>query len=249
MKSFLIFVVVLLLAIPSVAQPNTLYWTMRVKVKLDKVTEWEKKAPLFMKTHYPQFKFRVYESLTGGMTGSYFIVIGPLSYKDLDAPPVFPKGLALLKTDRQALDGLCESIQVMHYAKAEDLSNNNAERKLAYQIVNVVELQVGQWQDVKPFLAKVKTAREQTDLKVDYDYFRPQNSGAANFYVSVRYLEKLEDLDKAENLDVAYDKVNGKGSWYNEYAEYLGNIKSVVSELRVLRDDLSTPVSPSTVSN
>ena len=73
MKRIILVVMMTVMASLVVAQKNNLFWSMRVNVKMDKKLEWEKKAVVFMKTHYPQFKFRVYNVATGPNSGEYFI--------------------------------------------------------------------------------------------------------------------------------------------------------------------------------
>ena len=236
----LVFVTAMLVT-STLAQNNNLFWTMRVKVKMDKKLEWEKKAPLLMKTHYPQFNFRVYEVSTGPNTGSYVLSIGPLSYKDLDAPPVFPKGEALAKSDGQALDAISESLEVTHYRRVEAISNVIPDRKNKYAKVRFVEINVGSWLDVQAFLAKIKAVDEKNGLQPDVSYFRPVNSGAGNRFAMVSYLEKMEELDPDPTFPEMYDKVHGNNAWYKDLQKHFAMIKSMSDELWVLRTDLSTP--------
>ncbi len=239
-RLFFVFVATMLVT-SAVCQNNNLFWTMRVKVKMDKKLEWEKKAPVLMKTHYPQFNFRVYEVMTGPNTGDYFLSIGPMSYKDLDAPPVFPKGEVAAKTDGQALDAISESLEVTHYKRVEEISSMKADRKIKYAQLNFVEITVGSWMDVQAFLTKIKEAREKNGLKTDVDYFRPVNSGAVNRFVTGWYLEKMEELDGDSNLGEMYDKVHGNNAWYRDWQNYLSKVKSSHFELWGFRPDLSIP--------
>lgn len=241
MKHLLTLLLIAFVTVAAVAQENNLFWTMRVKVKLDKKAEWEKKAPAFMKTHYPQYNFRVYEIMAGDNTGSYFIAIGPLTYKDLDAPPVFPKGEALLKSDRAALDALCESLEVQHYRRDEEISDMKKDRKLKYLLVTMIEMDLGKWSDAKSFVTRLRKARAESGAKVDYDYYRPLNTGTVNRYVSVRYFQTMQELDMETGVEEAYDKLFGNNAWFKDFGTYVSLLRSVNRELRVLREDLSTP--------
>jgi len=75
---------------------------------------------------------------------------------------------------------------------------------------------------------------------LDVDFFRPTNSGIANAYASVRYLEKLEDLDTSDNIAEAYDKMYGDNSWYKDYTHYYSLLKETKTGIRLLRTDLSS---------
>jgi hypothetical protein len=248
MKRIFLVLVTIMFVASAFAQNNNLFWTMRVKVKMDKKLEWEKKAPLLMKTHYPQFTFRVYEVTTGENTGSYVLSIGPMSYKDLDVPPVFPKGEAALKTDGQALDAISESLEVTHYKRMDAISSIKMDRNNKYAKINFFEINIGSWQEIESLLAKMKQVREKNDLKMDVSYFRPVNSGAMNKFAAVTYMEKMADLDKEVKFAEMYDEMHGSDAWYKDSQNYLSKIKSNYIELWVLRQDLSTtkPVAVST---
>jgi hypothetical protein len=233
----------LLIIVGSVLHANAqtnLFWTILIKAKMDKKLEWEKKMPVIVKTHHPDAKYRTYQILTGENSGAYFIAMGPMTYKDLDQPPVFPKGEAAMKADFQTLDAITESTEVNHYARVTDLSSMKADRKLKYVQVTSVVIQVGQWGRVREILKSFKEARDLANSKMDIDFFRPASSGTVNAFTHVRYVEKLEDLDLEEDLVAAYEKVHGDNSLYKLQQEYFSLIKSVKSELRMIRSDLSS---------
>lgn len=75
---------------------------------------------------------------------------------------------------------------------------------------------------------------------MDIDIFRSNNGALVNMFASVRYFEKMEDLDSQEDLGEMYDKVHGNNSYFRDYTNYLSMLKSIKSELRVLREDLSS---------
>lgn len=228
----------MLITLAMFAQSN-LYWNMTVKVKMDKKLEYEKKLVAFVKTHYPNLKYRAYEVLTGENTGSYVFVMGPMAYKDLDVPPVFPKGEALMKTDGQGLDALCESTQVVYSSRQDDLSTMKADRKLKYLLVSSAENRIGTWGDIRDYLLKMKDARTKGGSTMDIDIHRPANGGMVNSITSVRFCETMAELDNQEDLDAMYDKVNGPNSYFKAWNNYLSMLNSIRSELRVLRPDLS----------
>ncbi len=236
----LLFALVMTLFMTSTFAQDNLYWTMRVKVKIDKKQDWEKKAPVFMKTHYPQFKFRVWQVMTGENTDSYVIVMGPMNYKSFDTPPTFPKGEAMMKADALALDMITESSEVMHARKIANLSSMKADRKLKYILQSTVDLEPGTWTDVQAGLVKSKEARDKGASKMDIDIFRPANSGLANRYTSVRYFEKMEELDLDENMGEMFDKVFGDNAFIKQGQSYYPMVQSTKQELRVLRTDLSS---------
>jgi hypothetical protein len=242
MKRLLLAAVMTLITVMTYAQSNNLFWNMTVNVKMDKKLEYEKKVLAYVKAHYPQLKYRMYEVITGENTGSYVVVMGPTSYKDMDVPYVSPKGEALMRTDGQALDALCNSKMVGYYTRMENISNLKADRKLKYLVVTTTEITVGTWGKVSDFLVKIKEARTKAGLTgVDIDYFRPSNSGIGNAFTMVRYVEKLEELDtQVENLPDAYDKLHGNNSWYIDYTDYFSLVKQNKTEIRVLRTDLSS---------
>jgi len=241
MKRLIIVIAITAMSVATFAQDNNLLWVMRVDVKMDKKLEWEKKLTLFTKTHMPQLKYRVWEILTGSNTGAYVIIMGTTSYKELGMPNVSPKGEALMRADSQGLDALCNWSKVNHLTVVNDLSTSNPDRKLNYQVATYYEINMGTWGDVHGFLSRLKEAREKDGSKSDYAYLRPSNSGAGNAYVSVRFVEKLEELDGNGNQSFSemYDKTFGNNAWYKDWTHYMSNIKSNGSEIRVLRKDLS----------
>lgn len=245
-RSILIFFATLLVA-AAVAQNNNLYWTMRIKVKMDKRLEWEKKVPVYLKTHYPQFGFRALEVMTGPNSGSYIFSMGPMSYKDFDVPPVFPKGEEALKKDGQSLDALSESFEVTHYRRVDALSRMRTDRNYKYARITFLEIADGSWSDVEAHLAKILAVREKNDIKMDINYFRPVHSGAINRFVMVRYIERMEELDETADFETLYDKMYGKNAWFKDFRRYLDMLTSNSTELCVYRPDLST-VKPLTVS-
>jgi hypothetical protein len=193
----------------------------------------------FVKTHYPNIKYRVWEVISGENTGSYVTVMGPMSFKDMDTPMVSPKGEALQKADGQALDALCNSTQSMYMRKQEDISKMKAERKLKYLIATYTDFNPGTWDDIHDIIKKRKESRDKGESKLDIDYFRPAASGNNNAYMSARFFEKMEELDIQEDLGAMYDKVFGKDAGYKIAVDFNGMIKSSKSEMRVLRADLS----------
>ena len=241
MKRLLMLAAGIMISIVSIAQnTNNLYWSMTVNVKMDKRLEWEKKIVLFVKAHYPQLKYRIWEIQSGENTGSYSVVMGPMSFKDMDVPMVSPKGEAVMKTDGQALDALCNSTQVGYARKQEDVSRMKADRKLKYTVFTFNEINVGTWDDVHGILMKRKESRAKGGSMLDIDYFRPTVSGNNNAFTSVRYFEKLEELDVQENLGEMYDKMYGNNASYIDGVKYSAVIKATRSELRMLRADLSS---------
>lgn len=56
--------------------------------------------------------------------GSYVLSVPPISYKDFDAPPLFPKGEAAAKSDEQALDALSESVEVIMSTRKNSIDHN-----------------------------------------------------------------------------------------------------------------------------
>lgn len=241
MKRLLMITVMSLFVAVSYSQSNNLLWTMTVDVKMDKKLEWEKKMVTFVKTHMPQAKFRVWEVISGSNTGAYVIVMGPTSYKEMDVPVVSPKGEALMRTDGQALDALCNSSKVYYYNIVDGLGSTNPDRKLKYQVATFSEINSGTWGDVRDFLARQKEVREKNGSKADYAYLRPSNSGMGNAYVSIRFVENMEELDVPNtNMADMYDKAFGNNSWYKDWTNYLNLIKGNRTEIRVLRTDLSS---------
>jgi len=236
--------IVALIATSALAQappPNNLFWTQRVKVKLDKKLEWEKKLVTFAKAHYPTTKYRVWEIITGPHSGSYFIAIGPTSYKDLDTPPSFPKGEALMKTDGQGLDALCEAIETNYWRRVESLSMTKQDRKLKYAHITETEIELGTWGDYQAQFVKNKDVWMKNEAaKVDYDIYRPSNSGAGNRFVVASYFEKLEELDVNLNFPELYDKAYGNNEYYKAINTYYDKVSNSKTELRVLRSDLSS---------
>lgn len=240
MKRLITTSVTMLIAVVIFAQSNNVYWSMMVTVKMDKKLEYEKKVIAFTKTHMPGLKYRAYEIISGENTGAYVFVTGPSSYKDMDVQNVSPKGEALMKADGQALDALCVSTQISYMHRQEDLSMMKKDRKLKYLQIFYGENTVGTWGSIREYLTKVKAAREKGGSKMDFDIFRPNNGGLVNMFASVRYFEKMEELDLQEDLGEMYDKAHGNNSYYKDNANYLSMLKSIKSELRVLREDLSS---------
>jgi hypothetical protein len=178
--------------------------------------------------------------ISGENTGAYVIVMGPTSYKEMDVPSVSPKGEALMRADGQALDALCNSSEVNYYNIVEELGTTNAERKLKYQIATFYEIKMGSWGEVSDFLGRQKETSEKGGSKADYATLRPSNSGAGNAYIAIRFVEKMEELDRSTfNMADVYDKTFGNNSWYKDFGNYMSLIKSTRTEIRVLRADLS----------
>jgi hypothetical protein len=241
MKRLLMAAAMTLITAVTFSQSNNLFWTSTVNVKMDKKLEWEKKVVTYVKTHYPQLKYRIYEVISGENTGSYVIVMGPTSYKDMEAPYVSPKGEALMKTDGQALDALCNSTIVTYNRRVDNLSSMKADRKLKYVVVSYTEINNGTWGDVSDFILRQKEARAQSGFSMDIDYYRPSYSGNNSAYASVRYVEKLEELDPTGvNFGELYDKVHGNNAWYKDWTRYFSLVKQTKTEIRVLRTDLSS---------
>jgi len=240
MKRLLMIAVMTFMAVVTFSQSNSLLWTMTVDVKMDKKLEWEKKMATFVKTHYPQLKYRAWEVISGVKTGTYVLIIGPTSYKEMDVPTVSPKGEALMRTDSQALDALCNSSEVNYYTIVDDLGTSKPDRKLKYQVISYTELIPGTWGDARTFFLHQKQVREKNGSTLDLSYLRPSNSGAANSFMSVRFVEKMEELDASENTEALYDKMFGDNSWYKDWNGYLSTIRQTKSEIRVLRTDLSS---------
>ncbi|MEQ1584445.1 MAG: hypothetical protein ABL895_01090 [Cyclobacteriaceae bacterium] len=240
MKRLVTTSVMMLIAVVIFAQSNNVYWSMTVTPKIDKKFEWEKKIVAYIKTHMPGVKYRIWEIISGENTNSYVIVMGPMSYKDMDLQNVSPKGEALMKTDVQGLYTLAISTQVNYTQRQEDISMIKKDRKLKYLQVVTAENTVGTWGDIREYLKKVKTAREKGGSKMDIDVHRPNNSGLINSFSSIRFFEKMEELDLQEDLGEMYDKAHGNNSYYKDNANYLSMLKSIKSELRVLREDLSS---------
>ena len=119
------------------------------------------------------------------------------------------------------------------------MSIMKADRKLKYVEINYGENILGTWIELRDFLLKDKDARVKGGSKMDIDIFRPDNGGIPNMIYSVRYCETLEELDLEEDTEAMYDKVNGKNSHFKAWGNYLSKLKSLRSELRVLRTDMS----------
>jgi hypothetical protein len=238
MKRMLATAVMMLITVVMFAQSNNLYWTMTVKVKMDKRLEYEKKFVTFLKTHYPNLKLRTWEVMTGENTGAFVFVMGPTSYKELDVPLVSPKGEGQLKLDAQALDALTESSVVSHGTRVEAASMMKADRKLKYIQVNSYEIKIATWGNYRQILVKSKEARKAGGSKIDYDIFRPTNSGPGNAFSLVMYCNTLEELTLSESFEEMYNKSNAN-SYITDLAEWNSNLLSQRTELRVLRADLS----------
>lgn len=219
---------------------NNLFWTRVVHVKKDKIAEFEKKLPVFLKTHYPQLSFRVYEIETGTNSGAYAVVTGPLSYKDLDMPMVSPKGDAARNLDDQALSSLIESQETLHIRRVGDISMVKPNRNIKFLTVTYREIKVGSWGEYLDILKRLKAARIAGDSKIDVDFFRPVASGNASAFSAVRFFDKWEEMDYEEKTADLYDKINGTGSWSRDIARLNEITLTVRSEIRILRPDLST---------
>ncbi len=217
-------------------------WSMRIWPKLDKIGEIEKKLPLFLKTHYPKLSFRVYETITGPNTGSYVVVSGPYAFKDFDVPMVSPKGEALQRTDDLALLSMYEKTEVQFSRILFDLSIPKPNREIKFIQVTEREYEAGKWDEYLDFLKKLRAAREKGS-KLDVSYMEPA-MGASNTFTAIRFFNKWEELDNAENLAEMYDNVNGKAAWSEKMKTINVINKSTKREIRVLRKDLGTTAVP-----
>jgi hypothetical protein len=241
MKRLLIAAAMTLIGMAGFSQSETLIWNETIDVKMDKRQEWEKKFVALAKTHYPDFKYRLWQVTSGENTGNYIIAMGPTSYKQMDVPHVSPKGDMLMRADAQALDALCNSIDVNYYNLVQDISSSKADRKLKYMVATYSEITIGTWADVKVFLARQKEARDKAGSASDIVYLRPSNSGRGNAFMTIRFVEKLEELDKDDfSADTEmYDKLFGSNSFYRDWTKYVSLVKNMKTEIRVLRTDLS----------
>jgi hypothetical protein len=242
MKRLLVLLVVILFAAASYAQDNNLIWAMTVNVKMDKKLEWEKKVVAYAKTHLPNAKFRVWEVISGDRTGSYVVIAGPTNYKSWSEPNVSPKGEAMMKADGQALDALCNWTSNMYWTDVDGLGSSNSDRKLNYQVATYYEIKMGSWGEVREILMRMKASRDKAGAKYDYAIMRPSNSGAGNAFISIRWAEKMEELESGPGFGVSdkYDEIYGNNSFYKDINSYFGMLKSSHSEIRVLRRDLSS---------
>jgi hypothetical protein len=241
MKRLLIALSIFLLSTTLVAQTSNsnVFWSMRIKVKLDKIGEFEKRLPVFIKTHYPTMSFRVYETITGPHTGSYVIISGPYAFKDFDISLTSPKGEAVQKADMLALTSLYESYEVQHSRQVTDISIPNPNRDLKYLVVTERKIENGKWPETLVFLKKLREAREKAGAKSDYSYFRPVAGGNQNTFITVRYITKWEEIDMTENLAEMYDNAFGRAAWAKDLEMINQFTTEVKQEMRVLRKDLS----------
>lgn len=218
---------------------SNVFWSMRMKPKMDKIGELEKKLPVFLKTHYPQLSFRVYEVITGANTGSFLVITGPFAMKDMDVPMVSPKGEALQKADGLALSALCESSEVNMTRLQTDLSIPNPNRQFNMILATTREFEGGSWDEYEGILIKLKAAREKGGTKQDLAYHRPVVSGSTNLIHSVRFVNSWAELDINDNLAEMYDNAHGRAAWAKDVARLIAMTKSTKQEMRVLRKDLS----------
>jgi hypothetical protein len=241
MKHLLAFLLIALLAGTGIAQDNDLIWTKTINVKMDKRLEWEKKLVAFVKTHMPDAKYRVWEVISGERTGSYIIIVGPTNYKAWDQPNTSPKGEAMMRADGQALDALCNWTRDAYFKRVDGLESSNSDRKLKYQVASYSVIEMGTWGEVRDILTRMKESREKAGSKYDGAVLRPSNSGPGNAFLSIRWVENLEELDGGGVFGVSakYDEIFGNNSFYKDINHYFEMIKSNTSELRVLRRDLS----------
>jgi hypothetical protein len=206
---------------------------------MDKIGELEKRLPVFLKTHYPQLSFRVYEVITGENSGSFLVITGPFAMKDLDVPMVSPKGEALQKSDGLALSALCESSVVNMTRLQADLSIPNPNRQINYILATEREFETGTWEEYSDILKKLKTAREKAGSKMDIAYHRPTVSGMTNSFYHIRFLNSWAELDQTEDLAEIYDNAHGRAAWAKDVARLNAMTKVTKQEMRVLRKDLS----------
>jgi hypothetical protein len=239
MKRLILSLAVIILAFSASGQTADIIWTQRMTPKTDKIGEIEKKLPVFLKTHYPQLSFRVYEVITGPNTGSYVIATGPYMFKDMDAPMTSPKGEAAQQADGLALMALCESVETNFNRMIPEISIPDPKRELKFIQVTTREYEMGSWGIYRDFLTKLKVAREKGP-KVDLVYFEPVAGGTLNSFVAVRYFNKWEELDMSQNLPELYDNAHGRAAWSKALTEINRVTKTSKQEVRVLRKDLST---------
>lgn len=240
MRKLIIALGITLLTCTAIGQTgNNVFWTMRVKPKLDKLAEIEKKLPLFLKTHYPNLSFRVYETLTGPNTGCYVIVTGPYAFKEFDVPMTSPKGEALQNADGMALNALYENMETMFYRTFNEPATPNANREIKFIQVTEREYESGSWSEYSDFLKKLRAVRDKSS-KIDISYMEPVAGGNLNTFATVRFFSKWEELSTNENLAELYDNMYGRAAWSNQMRVINTINKSTKQEVRVLRKDLST---------
>lgn len=230
---------VMLIAMTAQSQNKNVFWSLNVKPKIDHWLDYEKKVVPYVKTHFPNLKYRCWQVLTGENSGSFIFVIGPSTWKEMGTPMVSPKGEAAQKLEGQALDALSESSSSGYMTRQDDVSNVKADRKLKYLSASYYEIEIGSWDYFHDFFAKAKAARASMGSKMDIDYFRPVSSGPTNVIGIVRFMETLEEMDIDEKTSEAYDKIYGMNSYSRDIMLIRSKIKSTRSELRVLRTDLS----------
>jgi hypothetical protein len=238
-KTMILLSFVMLSVFVSGQGESNVFWSMRMKPKMDKIGELEKRLPVFLKTHYPQLSFRVYEVITGENSGSFLVITGPFAMKDLDVPMVSPKGEALQKADGLALSALCESSEVNMTRLQADLSIPNPNRQINYILATERQFETGTWEEYSDILKKLKTAREKAGSKIDIAYHRPTVSGMTNSFYHIRFLNNWAELDQTENLAEMYDNAHGRAAWARDVARLNAITKVAKQEMRVLRKDLS----------
>lgn len=239
MKKLVVLICLLVVGTVSLAQNQNVVYSLQLKPKQDKIAEFEKRLPLLLKTHWPQLSFRVYECLTGPNTGSFYVVTGPFAFKDLDLPMASPKGDAAQKADVLALEAICDHSEVSYWRYVDEANIPNPGRDIKYVMVTKRELIPGSWGTQLAFLKKLKEARMKNNTKNDIAYTRPVASGEMNTFAAIRFISSYADLDYSEPVEEWYDGINGRASYDRDVRGLNSILKSAVSELRVLRKDLS----------
>lgn len=241
MRKLFLFIAVAFIAIGALGQSEkNILWSMRITPKMDKIGEIEKRLPLFLKTHYPQLGFRVYETITGPNTGSFVVSSGPYSFKELDAEMQSPKGEAARKADDLALSALYEKMEVNFNRMLPDVSLMDPNMEIKYVQITVREYESGGWGAVRDILVKLKAAREKGP-KLNILFTQPVAGGSnMNTYGAARFFNNWADLDINQNIPELYDNLHGRAAWSDAVRTLNAHTKSITQEVRVLRKDLST---------
>ncbi len=223
-----------LLASAISAASQNLTWSARLQVNNQGD---EKKLPLFLKSNYSKFKFLVYETVTGEHTGAVVIESESLQFSDLEMLADFQQRLATFKSEKGL--ALAEVLQVQHLTRVEGISVPNPDRRFHFLEVTLTEYLPGRWPYIRDLLDVGKEARSVLNSKQDLAFFRVSSGGLINSYLTIRYLDKLEELGVGEDWGAAYEKAHVKDSFVRRNTEYYGNVTKITIETRRLRSDLS----------
>ncbi len=236
-KMFLFF---MLLPFLGFSQTKNVITADRVFPKNDRAAEFEKAlASHSQKYHTGNWKWRVFQIMSGPDAGGFHLTEGPNSWTTLDTRgniskehnEDWNKNVAPLITDK-GTSGYSTFNEELSTVQLTDYSDNI--------IITHIYLKPGQIDNFKEALKKLKTAWTAGNESIAvYETFA---SGSPQIAIVTRLKSGLKELEKdfRKPIKERYETANGAGSWNDYLKAYSDCVENRWSEMLKYRADLSS---------